>query len=115
MSNREIIMEIVDAFDNNDVERILNCVTDDIEWEMLGENTISGKETLRKFFGEHADMKMVSSTEDHIIINGDSGCVSGSVQCSNGKGQDFNMYYCDIYKLKDDKIKKITTYSINKK
>jgi len=114
MSSKKIIMEIVTAFDNNDIEGILNCVTDDIEWEMLGENNLKGKETLRKFFSDHADMKMISATKDNIIIEGDRGSVSGSVQCSNGKDQTFNLYYCDIYEVKDNKISKIISYTVNK-
>jgi ketosteroid isomerase-like protein len=115
MSNRTIIMEIVAAFDNNDVDAIINLVTEDIEWNMVGENSISGKDNLRQFFADHLDMKMISSTKDHIIIDGNRGCVDGIVHCSNGKDKDFHMQYCDIYDIEHEKIKKITSYVINKK
>lgn len=115
MSNREIVMEIVAAFDNNDIEAILNCVDDDIEWKMLGENTITGKENLRQFFADHTDMKMISSTKEHVIIDGDQACVAGTVNCSDGKGNDFYMHYCDIYEIVNGKIKTMITFSVNKK
>jgi len=106
-------MEIVTAFDENDVETILNSVTDDIVWNMVGNETVSGKENLRKFFADHADMKMISSTKDHIIIDGDSACVDGYVHCSDGKDKNFHMNYCDIYDIEKEKIKKITSYCVN--
>ena len=115
MSHRKIVMEIVSAFDNNDIEAILSCVTDDIEWHMLGDQTVSGKENLRQFFTDHADMKMVSSTKNHIIIEGDSVSIDGDVHCSDGKTKDFHFHYCDIYDIENEKIKRITTYTVNKK
>lgn len=108
-------MEIVEAFDNNDIEAILSHVTDDIEWQMIGDQGIQGKENLRKFFSDHADMKIISCTKDYVIIEGDRGSVSGNVQCSNGKGQDFDLYYCDIYELKNGKVNKMISYNVNKK
>lgn len=49
MSNREIITQVIAAFDNNDAETILTHMTDDVTWIMPGYETVSGKEAVKKF------------------------------------------------------------------
>ena len=114
INTKEIINSIIDSFENNEVEAILNHMTDDVEWQMIGDKTISGKDDMRKFFADNKDMKMISSTKKHIIIDGDHVAVDGEVQCSKD-GEVMDMYYCDIYELENELVKKMTTYIINKK
>ena len=115
MNNKETIQQVIDAFDNNDVDSILDLVTDDVEWHMLGDQVISGKDKLREFFSKNAGMKLLSSTKDHIIIEGDRAAVDGHVQCAGKNGEMADMYYCDVYELEKGKVKKIVSYTINKR
>lgn len=40
----------------------------------------------------------------------------GEVLCRNSKsGEEYDMYYCDVYGLQNGKIKNMVTYSVNKK
>jgi uncharacterized protein len=114
MTNSETIHNVIDAFDNNDVDTILSLVTDDAEWHMLGDQVISGKEEMREFFSKNAGMKMLSSTKDHIIIEGDRAAVDGNVQCIGKNGLVMDMYYCDVYELEKGRVKKIVSYTVNK-
>jgi uncharacterized protein len=115
MNNKETIHNVIDAFDNNDVDAILGLVTDDVEWHMLGDQVISGKDQLKEFFSKNAGMKLLSSTKDHIIIEDDRAAVDGDVQCAGKNGEIADMYYCDVYELEKGKVKKIVSYTINKK
>jgi ketosteroid isomerase-like protein len=116
MDNKKVINEFLDAFDKNDTEAILKNMTDDVEWDMLNDQKISGKAALRSFFEKNKDMVMVSSTRDHFIVEGDHASVGGEVLCKNtASGQEYDMYYCDVYELQNGKIKNMVTYNINKK
>jgi len=114
MNNRKVIEDIVAAFDANDVDAILNNMTDDIEWEMLGDATMSGKDAIRQMF-TGAETKMISSTKRHMIIEGDQAAVTGEVKCEGPNGTLMDMYYCDIYELTDGKVSRMISYPINKK
>ena len=114
MSNQEIIKAVVHAFAVSDNETILSHVTDDFQWLMLGSSTISGKEGLRKFFDANPQMKILSITEDNFIFDGDIAVVNGEVTCGSPDAI-YNMFYCDIYELENSKIKKMTTYTVQKK
>lgn len=113
MNNREIIEKVVAAFDDNDSEAILSYMTADIEWHMIGDEVISGKEAMKATF--NMDMKMISSTKKHFIADGDQVMVDGEVVCGNEKGEQIEMYYCDIYELENGKVRKMYSYVINNK
>jgi uncharacterized protein len=116
MDNKKLISEFLDAFDKNDTENILKNMTDDVEWNILDDQKISGKEALRNFFDKNKSMVMVSATRDHFIVEGDHASVGGEVLCKNTEsGQEYDMYYCDVYELQNGKIKNMVTYTINKK
>ncbi|MET1054729.1 MAG: nuclear transport factor 2 family protein [Pedobacter sp.] len=116
VNTKEFILSLIEAFDNNDVESILEHLSDDIEWTIIGHETLSGKNNIEEFFKAHPDMKMLSSTKDHMIIDGDSVAVNGEVDCVNeSTGNRQDMFYCDIYDLKDGKVQRMTSYCVDKK
>jgi|SRR5476651_2679290 len=113
MNNREVIEAITEAFNNNNDEAIVSHMTDDIEWHLLGSNVMTGKQTIADFFKNNPQIKVISCTQDHFLVDGDQASVSGEIECQSTTGQVFNMYYCDIYELEDGKVKKMVTYGIN--
>ncbi len=115
MSNKQVIQQIVEAFDKNDTKTVLDMMTDDIEWTMIGDRTITGKVAMREWFSKTEDMKMAYSTKNNIIIEERLAAVNGEVSCKGKDGITFHMYYCDIYELENDQVKKMTSYIIDKK
>lgn len=115
METKEIIQKVTAAFDASDTEAILGYMADDVSWEMMGDQTISGKDDMRKFLAGMSDMKMVSSTKKHIIVDGDAAAVHGDVQYKGKDGQLMDMYYCDVYELENGKVEKMTSYIVDKK
>ena len=117
MTTKEIVLQVIDAFDNNDVDKILNLFADDVIWTMKGSSlTISnGKDEVEKFLGGMDDVKVVSSTHDHIIVDGNKAAVDGFIQCKNKSGEEINMHYADFYELENDKVKIVTSYIVDKK
>ena len=115
-NNRGFIQSLIEAFDKNDVDLILSHLADDIEWNIVGEQVLSGKKHIADFFNAHPDMKMLSSTKDHFVVAGNTVAVDGEVQCEDGgTGAIHDMFYCDIYDLENGRVRKMTSYCINKK
>ncbi len=117
MTTKEIVLQVIDAFDNNDVDKILSLFADDVIWTMKGSNiTVSnGKDEVEKFLGAMEDIKIVSSTHDHIIVDGNKAAVDGFIQCKGKSGEEINMYYADFYELENDQVKIVTSYIVDKK
>ena len=111
----EFLRKFNDAFLKPDIPFILDSVTDDVEWEMVGDQTFHGKEELQKFFDNMDDSsKLLSTTIDAIITHGRKASVNGRMTMEN-KGAEEHYGFCDVYEFsgfKDPKIKKLTSYIV---
>ncbi len=115
MTKKEkLLRELNEAYANNDSDYIIENVTDDIQWDIIGDRLIKGKENFMKAITEMAGDTPYQLTISHIITHGDSAAVDGTMKTPDG-----NTYaFCDIYKFsgfKNAKIKKMTSYAIHVK
>ncbi len=107
----EFLKDFNIAFAKGNVEFIIESVTDEIVWDIVGDKKIEGKE---KFIEELAKMKSKKATEliiDQILSHGKEGATNGIMKMQNGK----NYAFSDFYKFKGAKgakIKSITSYVI---
>jgi len=117
MTTKEIVLQVIYAFDNNDVDKILKLFADDVIWTMKGSSLtiINGKDEVEKFLGGMQEIKIVSSTHDHIIVDGNKAAVDGFIQCKSQSGEEINMHYADFYELENDQVKIVTSYIVDKK
>ena len=72
MENRQIIEIITKAFNDNDDETILKYMADDVEWHILGDDAISGKENIVHFFSKNPEIKVITCTQDYFLIDGEN-------------------------------------------
>ncbi len=115
MNNKEITLQVADAFTRSDVDTILNYFADAIEWHMLGDKVYQGKETIKQMFTGDSSMKIITCTQDHVIAEGDTVAIDGYVECTGKDEKMIHMYYCDLYELEDGKVKKMISYTVDKK
>lgn len=99
------------AFAKGNVELIVESVTDDIIWNIIGDKKIEGKD---KFTQELEKMKMKKASElilDRILTHGKEGAVSGVIKMQNGKKYAFSDFY-EFSGAKGGKVKSITSYVV---
>lgn len=107
----EFLKEFNIAFAKGNIEYITENVADEIDWNIIGNRKIEGKE---KFIKELEKMKSEKATEliiDQILSHGKEGATNGIMKMENGKKYAFS----DFYKFKGAKgavIKSITSYVI---
>lgn len=110
MTNREIVKKGVDAFFKSDIETALTYMTEDVVMGWPGYFDLEpGKESIRKFleyFPEMLDFKIEDFIED-----GNKVVVPGWIK-ANHNGEIKESYFCDIYTIENQKIKKITSYMV---
>ncbi|SHM35197.1 SnoaL-like domain-containing protein [Cyclobacterium lianum] len=98
-----------EAFANSELEFILDAVTDDIQWTIVGDRVISGKEPFAKSLREMASPQPMKLEIRHMVTHGREAVVEGSMISPEGK----NYSFCDIYSFngfKDPKIKAMKSY-----
>ena len=117
MTTNEIVIQVINAFDNNHIDKILKLFADDVIWTMKGSTVTiaNGKDEVEKFLGGVEDIKIASSTHDHIIVEGNKAAVDGFIQCKGKVGEETNMYYADFYEVENDQVKTLTSYIVDKK
>ena len=112
--NKETVNEYMAAFRVSDHKRILDCLTDDIVWEMPGIYQHVGKKAFDKeienenFIGSPIIHIVKLIEENNVVI------AEGSVQGSMKNGGLLDAVFCDVFEMENGKIKKLTSYLMSK-
>jgi uncharacterized protein len=94
-----------------DTPAILDTVTDDIHFSMVGGQSVSGKTDFKAFLDE-----MDSGTPDmglniaNIIVEGERAAVDGEISMTDKDGRRRVYAFCDIYRLEQGKVAELTAY-----
>ena len=115
-TTRELIEQINRLFRENKMETFMYYLAEDIVWDMYtassGHTTFNGTAEISKMDGsdmpEHTNFRFST-----IVIEGDQASVQGSSTNKQADGTEYKSYFCDIYRFKDDKIVKITSYVVD--
>ena len=105
------VQKLTIAFAKVDSKYMLGNVTDDIRWNIVGDELIQGKQSFAKALEQRKADKVAQLTIHHISTHGKSGAANGTIKFKNGKTRAF----CDVYEFKDTKgssVKEITSYRI---
>lgn len=113
VTNKTAVEEINAAFAANDIETFLSFCAEDVEWTIVGERSIQGKEEIRAWMGS-MDIGPPQFTVDETIAESDSVVVHGSmIMVDDGKPASYS--YCDIYRFRDGKVVKLTSFVVKTK
>ncbi|SEP99084.1 nuclear transport factor 2 family protein [Piscibacillus halophilus] len=107
--------EFNQAFMTGDVDFILDSVTDDVRWEMVGDDMIVGKEALREALGGVKTNDTFKLTIYNTITHGTAASVNGVITFTTKEGEHKKFGFCDVYRLsshKSGKIKELTSYVV---
>lgn len=100
------------AFAKNDLEQVLENLTDNIRWMVVGDQLLEGKESVAKMLEQTGKSKATELTINNVITHGNVGAVDGILILEDGS----SYAYCDVCRFsshaKDAKIKEITSYVI---
>ena len=117
MSEKEQFLRRVNkAFVDSDREFLLQSISDNICWDIVGEKLVSGKTEFSEALEQMQEMPPINIDIQKVVIQDESAVVSGIVVGRNHLGQKKNFSFCDIYELKNDegwKIDKMTSYVID--
>ncbi len=83
------------AFAEANVDFILDQVSNDIEWTLIGESTIEGKNDFEAALRKMAHVKAESLTINGIITHGKEAALHGEMTLNTGD----TYIFCDIYEF----------------
>jgi ketosteroid isomerase-like protein len=108
--NRRTVERYLDGFRKTDRARILSCLAEDVEWEIPGAFSIRGRDAfgghiVDEGFRPHPDITVARWTEaDDIVV------AEGSVRTEKTDGTILRLAFCDVFEMRDGRIRRLTSY-----
>ena len=100
----------IDGLNKGNHERILACLTDDVEWRRPGAFYVVGKDAFEQKI-ENEELTGLPEIElTHMMEDKDTVIAEGTVRCAKKAGGFMNADFCDVFVMEDAKIKRLTTY-----
>ncbi|MEQ8419158.1 MAG: nuclear transport factor 2 family protein [Arenibacter algicola] len=99
------------AFAEGNLTFLIDSVSDDIVWNIIGDQQIEGKVNFAKALEEMKSVKASELIIDQILSHGKEGAANGMMKLQNGEKYAFSDFYM-FQSAKGDKIKAITSYCI---
>lgn len=101
------------SFARGDLEFILASVSEDVQWNILGQGTIRGKAALVEALQlrQAGDNAVIELIIDHVVSHGKAGAVNGFRKHRDGKGYDFCCFY-EFANAKGTQVRSMTSYLI---
>ena len=112
--NKQTIKDYIEGFIATDHQKILSCLTDDVTWYIPGAFNISGKEAFDKeienenFIGSPT-IEIIRMIEENDIV-----VAEGSVKSTMRNGGKLDALFCDVFHMREGKIKHLTSYLMNR-
>ena len=100
----------MEGFRKSDHALVLACLTDDVEWLIPGAFHISGKDAFDKeiendaFVGRPVIGVTRLTEENEVVV------AEGTVRAARRGGGVLNAVFCDVFLMRDTKIRHLTSY-----
>ena len=108
--NNQLLKKISEEFAKGNLDFSEVYLADDIEWNILGESPVIGKNQVL----EVSKMLQLESfpviTIKNIVAEGDYVVIESTGEAKTKSGKPYNQTYCDVFKFKGETLYKITTY-----
>lgn len=115
MEHKKFIEELNEAFASGNMAKIMESMSDDISWEMVGNFKIKGKEEFQKAMAEMENIKTLEMKVNQVITHGKLASSDGFMRIKEASGEEKAFGFCDIYEFngfKNAKIRKMTSYVV---
>lgn len=113
MSPRKAVVETYfEGFRRSDHERILDCLTDDVAWDLPGYAHLKGKEAFDREIENEEFVGSPSLTVDRLIEETDAVVAIGSGEGRHKSGERHRFAFCDVFTFAGDKIRRVESYLV---
>jgi ketosteroid isomerase-like protein len=108
-----IIKKISEEFSEGNFSAAFGHFDDNIQWEIVGDKIVKGKEDVIEFCNKMtAEMASSQLDNTNIVTENDRVAIEGNCKYVNAEHKPAQVRYCDVYTFENEKIKGITSYCI---
>jgi ketosteroid isomerase-like protein len=113
--NKRAVETYMDGFRKTDRPRILSCLTDDVEWVLPGAFHVRGKAEFDKHIVDEGFTGSPAIAVTRLIEENDVVVAEGSVETRRADGTILNLVFCDVFEMRDGKIRRLVSYLMETK
>jgi len=99
------------AIARGDIEGFLAHCAEDIVWTTVGENTLTGKEAVRRWMAKHYATPPSFSVDD-LVAERDFVIALGEIDVPGDGGQAIRNAYCDVWRFREGKMIELRAFVI---
>ncbi|MFV8225845.1 nuclear transport factor 2 family protein [Christiangramia aquimixticola] len=113
MDRNKLIKKLNNAFAECDTRFLADSVTDDIQWKIVGEKTIAGKEQFERSLEKMRLGGPMNITIQDVLHTDKRSVVEGTVEYKTEPGRKKRYAFCDVYIFSDSdesKFRELRTY-----
>jgi len=113
--NKTMVQAYMDGFRKTDRSQILSCLTDDVEWVIPGAFRVQGKDDFAKhivddgFAGQPTITVSRMTEEENVVV------AEGSVRAPKQDGTFLDLVFCDVFDMRNGKIRRLVSYLMETK
>lgn len=108
--------QIAEAFSAGKFQMTFPFLEDDIEWNIVGENLLKGKEAVMQFCDQTAKYfteVTTNFTMGHLVVGDNCVAIDGKAVFTKKDGCQNFISSCDVYCFKEGKLIQINSYCIS--
>ena len=110
-SNKLILEQANEAIIKGDHEGFLSYCTDDTKWTFVGDQTLTGKDSVRRWM--RVNYKEPPSFNVTKLIEGEDFVIAlGDILVKDEDGKEGWHKYCDVWRFKDGKMAELKAFVI---
>lgn len=109
--NKAVLTRANAAVARGDNEGLLAHCTDDVVWEFVGDQTLRGKEAVRRYVTE-TYVEPPRFDVSRLIAEGDFVTAVGEISLTGKDGRSTRYAYCDVWRLRDGKLAELRAFVV---
>jgi uncharacterized protein len=110
-THKAVLTKANEAVSNGDHEGFLAFCTEDTEWNFVGDRTLKGKESVRRYMAEVYKEPPVFRVE-RMIAEGDWLTAIGEITLEDDGGKATDYAYCDVWRFRDGKLAELRAFVV---
>ncbi|MEW9897703.1 nuclear transport factor 2 family protein [Chitinivorax sp. PXF-14] len=108
--NQATVEQYMAGFRRTDHALILSCLADDVEWLIPGQFHVVGKAAFDREIENEAcvgspEIEVTRLTEQNDVV-----VAEGSVRCARRDGGVLILAFCDVFEMRETKIRRLISY-----
>lgn len=109
--NKAILKQANAAVVKGDYEGFLSHCTEDVEWTFVGDQTLKGKEAVRRYMNA-TYIEPPKFVVEILIAEGDFVTSVGEIDIKDGTGKTVHSAYCDVWRIRDGKLAELRAFVV---